>query len=128
MAGLPGDVNYDTIPSVIYTSPQAAGAGMTQEDAKKRDIPFLTGTYPFSGTGRARCLGEMDGFVKLIVHKTSGRILGVHIIGPSASEMIAEGVAAMEAGMTAAQIAGMVHSHPTFSEAIQEAAAAVRKK
>jgi dihydrolipoamide dehydrogenase len=128
MAGLPGDVNYDTIPSVIYTSPQAAGAGMTQEDAKKRDIPFLTGTYPFSGTGRARCLGEMDGFVKLIVHKTSGRILGVHIIGPSASEMIAEGVAVMEAGMTAAQIAGMVHSHPTFSEAIQEAAAAVRKK
>jgi dihydrolipoamide dehydrogenase len=127
MAGLPGDVNYDTIPSVIYTSPQAAGAGMTQEDAKKRGIPFLTGTYPFSGTGRGRCLGEMDGFVKLIVHKTSDRILGVHIIGPSASEMIAEGVTAMEAGMTATQIAGMVHSHPTFSEAIQEAAAAVRK-
>ncbi|MDT8379314.1 MAG: dihydrolipoyl dehydrogenase [Desulfotignum sp.] len=128
MAGLPGDVNYDTIPSVIYTSPQAAGAGMTQEDAKKRDIPFLTGTYPFSGTGRARCLGETDGFVKLIVHETSDRILGVHIIGPRASEMIAEGVAAMEAGMTAKDIAGMVHSHPTFSEAMQEAAAAVRKK
>jgi dihydrolipoamide dehydrogenase len=127
MAALPGDVNYDTIPSVIYTSPQAAGAGMTQEDAKKRGIPFLTGTYPFSGTGRARCLGETDGFVKLIVHKTSDRILGVHIIGPSASEMIAEGVAAMEAGMTATQIARLVHSHPTFSEAMQEAAAAVRK-
>jgi dihydrolipoamide dehydrogenase len=127
MAGLPGDVNYDTIPSVIYTSPQAAGAGMTQEDAKKRGIPFLTGTYPFSGTGRARCLGDTDGFVKLIVHETSGRILGVHIIGPSASEMIAEGVAAMEAGMTAKDIARMVHSHPTFSEAMQEAAAAVRK-
>jgi dihydrolipoamide dehydrogenase len=128
MAGLPGDVNYDTIPSVIYTSPQAAGAGMTQEEAKKRGIPFLTGTYPFSGTGRARCLGDTDGFVKLIVHETSGRILGVHIIGPSASEMIAEGVAAMEAGMTATQVARMVHSHPTFSEAIQEAAAAVREK
>ncbi|MEX1298178.1 MAG: dihydrolipoyl dehydrogenase [Desulfotignum sp.] len=127
MAGLPGEVNYDTIPSVIYTSPQAAGAGITQEDAKKRKIPFLTGTYPFSGTGRARCLGETDGFVKLIVHETSGRILGVHIIGPSASEMIAEGVAAMEAGMTAKDIARMVHSHPTFSEAMQEAAAAVRK-
>ena len=127
MAGLPGDVNYDTIPSVIYTSPQAAGAGMTQEDAKNRGIPFLTGTYPFSGTGRARCFGETDGFVKLVVHKSSGRILGVHIIGPSASEMIAEGVAAMEAGMTAAQFSRMVHSHPTFSEAMQEAAAAVRK-
>lgn len=127
MAGLPGDVNYDTIPSVIYTSPQAAGAGMTQEAAKKRGIPFLIGTYPFSGTGRARCLGDTDGFVKLVVHETSGRILGVHIIGPSASEMIAEGVAAMEAGMTATQVAGMVHSHPTFSEAMQEAAAAVRK-
>jgi dihydrolipoamide dehydrogenase len=128
MAGLPGEVNYDTIPSVIYTSPQAAGAGMTQEDAKKRGIPFLTGTYPFSGTGRARCLGDTEGFVKLIIHKTSDRILGMHIIGPSASEMIAEGVAAMEAGMTATQIAGMVHSHPTFSEAIREAAAAVPKK
>ncbi len=127
MAGRPGDVNYDTIPSVIYTSPQAAGAGMTQEAAKKRGIPFLTGTYPFSGTGRARCLGETDGFVKLVVHQTSDRILGVHIIGPSASEIIAEGVAAMEAGMTAAQVARLVHSHPTFSEAMQEAAAAVRK-
>jgi len=127
MAGLPGDVNYDTIPSVIYTSPQAAGAGMTQEAAKSRGVPFLTGIYPFSGTGRARCLGETDGFVKLIVHETSDRILGVHMIGPSASEMIAEGVAALEAGMTATQIARMVHSHPTFSEAVQEAAAAVRK-
>jgi len=127
MAGLPGDVNYDTIPSVIYTSPQAAGAGMTQEAAKSRGVPFLTGIYPFSGTGRARCLGETDGFVKLIVHETSDRILGVHMIGPSASEMIAEGVAALDAGMTATQIARMVHSHPTFSEAVQEAAAAVRK-
>ncbi len=126
MAGLPGDVNYDTIPSVIYTSPQAAGAGMTQETAKNRGIPFLTGVYPFSGTGRARCLGETDGFVKLVVHKISDRILGVHMIGPSASEMIAEGVAAMEAGMTSKQLARMVHSHPTFSEAMQEAAAAVR--
>lgn len=127
MAGLPGEVNYDTIPSVIYTSPQAAGVGMTQEAAKNRGIPFLTGTYPFSGTGRARCLGETDGFVKLIVHEKSDRILGVHIIGPSASEMIAQGVAAMEVGMTAKQLARMVQSHPTFSEAMQEAAAAVRK-
>ncbi|MCF8092721.1 MAG: dihydrolipoyl dehydrogenase [Desulfotignum sp.] len=128
MAGLPGEVNYDTLPSVIYTSPEAAGAGMTQEDAKKRKIPFLTGTYPFSGTGRARCFGETDGFVKLIVHEKSDRILGVHIIGPRASDMIAQGVVAMESGITAGGIARMVHSHPTFSEAMQEAAAAVRNK
>ncbi len=128
MAGLPGEVNYDTIPSVIYTSPEAAGAGMTQEDAKKRNIPFLTGTYPFSGTGRARCFGETDGFVKLIVHEKSDRILGVHIIGPRASDMIAQGVLAMESGTTAGDLARMVHSHPTFSEAMQEAAAAVRNK
>jgi dihydrolipoamide dehydrogenase len=128
MAGLPGEVNYDTLPSVIYTSPEAAGAGMTQEDAKKRKIPFLTGIYPFSGTGRARCFGETDGFVKLIVHETSDRILGVHIIGPRASDMIAQGVVAMESGTTAGGIARMVHSHPTFSEAMQEAAAAVRHK
>ncbi|MDZ7666293.1 MAG: dihydrolipoyl dehydrogenase [Desulfotignum sp.] len=128
MAGLPGEVNYDTLPFAMYTSPEAAGVGMTQEDAKKREIPFLTGTYPFSGTGRARCLGETDGFVKLIVHEKSDRILGVHIIGPRASELIAEGVLAMESGTTAKDIARMVHSHPTFSEAMQEAAAAVRKK
>jgi dihydrolipoamide dehydrogenase len=128
MAGLPGEVNYDTLPSVIYTSPEAAGAGMTQEEAKKRKIPFLTGIYPFSGTGRARCFGETDGFVKLIVHEKSDRILGVHIIGPRASDMIAQGVVAMESGITARDIARMVHSHPTFSEAMQEAAAAVRNK
>ncbi|MFN2436875.1 MAG: dihydrolipoyl dehydrogenase, partial [Desulfotignum sp.] len=127
MAGLPGEVNYDTLPFVMYTSPEAAGVGMTQEDAKKREIPFLTGTYPFSGTGRARCLGETDGFVKLIVHEKSDRILGVHIVGPRASDLIAEGVLAMESGTTAKDIARMVHSHPTFSEAMQEAAAAVRK-
>ncbi|HKJ99693.1 MAG TPA: dihydrolipoyl dehydrogenase [Desulfotignum sp.] len=127
MAGLPGEVNYDTLPSVIYTAPEAAGAGMTQEEVKARKIPFLTGTYPFSGTGRARCLGETDGFVKLIVHEKSDRILGVHIIGARASEMIAEGVLAMESGTAAKDITRMVHSHPTFSEAMQEAAAAVRK-
>ena len=128
MAGLPGEVNYDTLPSVIYTQPEAAGAGMTQEEAKKRGVPFLTGTYPFSGTGRARCLGETEGFVKLIVHEKSDRILGVHIIGPRASELIAEGVLAMESGITARQIARMTHAHPTFSEAIQEAAAAAGSK
>jgi dihydrolipoamide dehydrogenase len=128
MAGLPGEVNYDTLPSVIYTQPEAAGAGMTQEAAKKRKIPFLTATYPFSGTGRARSLGETEGFVKLIVHEKSDRILGVNIIGPRASELIAEGVAAMESGITASQLARMTHAHPTFSEAIQEAAASVRNK
>lgn len=122
MAGLPGEVNYDAIPSVIYTWPEVASVGITEEQAKERNIPYCTGTYPFSGTGRARCMGEKDGFVKLIVQAETDRILGVHIIGPRAADMIAECVLAMEFGAAAEDIARCVHGHPTFSEALQEAA------
>jgi dihydrolipoyl dehydrogenase len=127
IAGLPGEVNYDAIPAVIYTWPEVACVGMTEEQVKQRNISFCVGTYPFSGAARARCMGEKDGFVKLIAHARTDRILGVHIIGPRASDMIAECVLAMEFGASSEDIARTVHGHPTFSEALHEAAMAVRK-
>ena len=127
MAGRAGEVNYDTIPSVIYTWPEVAAVGLTEEQVKEREIPYCVGSYPFSGAGRARCMGEMDGFVKLIAHSKTDRILGIHIIGPRAADMIAEGVLAMEFGASSEDIARTVHGHPTFAEALQEAALSVRK-
>jgi len=90
IAGKSGEVNYDAIPSVIYTWPEVASVGLTEEQVKARNIDYCTGTYPFSGAGRARCMGETEGFVKVIAHKKTDRILGVHIIGPRAADMIAE--------------------------------------
>ncbi|UCE82010.1 MAG: dihydrolipoyl dehydrogenase [Deltaproteobacteria bacterium] len=127
IAGLPGEVNYDAIPSIIYTWPEVASVGLTEEEVKKRDIPYCTGTYPFAGAGRARCMGEKEGFVKIIAHAKTDRILGVHIFGPRASDMIAECVLAVEFGASSEDIARTVHGHPTFAEALQEAAMAVRK-
>ncbi|NLI83476.1 MAG: dihydrolipoyl dehydrogenase [Deltaproteobacteria bacterium] len=127
MAGLQGEVNYDAVPAVIYTSPEVASVGMTEEQAKERGLRVCVGTYPFSGSGRGRCTGETDGFVKLIVHPRSDRILGAHIIGPRASDLIAECVLAMELHATGADLGQAVHGHPTFSEAIHEAVQASRK-
>jgi dihydrolipoamide dehydrogenase len=127
IAGLPGEVNYDAIPSVVYTWPEVASVGLTEEQVKERNIPYCIGAYPFSGAGRARCMGEKDGFVKLIAHSKTDRILGVHIIGPRAADMIAECVLAIEFGASSEDIARTVHGHPTFAEALQEAAMAVRK-
>lgn len=125
MAGLAGEVNYDTIPSIVYTSPEVAAVGLTEDQVKERTIPHRIGTFPFSGVGRARCIGETDGFVKMIVHARTDRILGVHVLGPRASELIAECVAAMEFNATAGDLAAMTHGHPTFSEALKEAALAL---
>lgn len=127
MAGLPGEVNYDAIPSVIYTSPEVASVGLTEEQVKERGISHCVGTYPFTGAGRARCMGETDGFVKVIAQGGTDRLLGVHIIGPRASDMIAECVLAMEFGASSEDLARTVHGHPTFAEALQEAALSVRK-
>lgn len=127
MADRHGEVNYDAMPSVIYTWPEVAGVGLTEEQVKARDLPYCVGTYPFTGAGRARCMGETDGFVKLIAHGKTDRVLGVHIIGPRAADMIAECVLAMEFGAASEDIARTVHGHPTFAEALQEAAMAVRK-
>lgn len=127
MAGLPGEVNYDAVPAVIYTFPEVASVGMTEEQARERLVPYCVGTYPFSGAGRARCMGESDGFAKLIVHSVTDRLLGAHIIGPRASDLIGECVLAMQVDGTSKDIGGTVHGHPTFSEAIGEAALASRK-
>jgi len=127
IAGMPGEVNYDAIPAVVYTWPEVASVGLTEEQVKERGIPYCVGSYPFSGAGRARCMGETDGFVKLIAHSRTDRILGAHIIGPRAADMIAECVLAVEFGASSEDIARTVHGHPTFAEALQEAAMAVRK-
>jgi dihydrolipoamide dehydrogenase len=120
MAGRAGEVNYDTIPEV-------ASVGLTEEQVREREIPYCVGSFPFSGAGRARCMGETDGFVKLISHGKTDRILGVHIIGPRAADMIAECVLALEFGASSEDISRTIHGHPTFSEALMEAAMNVRK-
>jgi dihydrolipoamide dehydrogenase len=127
MAGRAGEVNYDTIPAVVYTWPEVASVGLTEEQVRDQQIPYCVGSFPFSGAGRARCMGETDGFVKLISHGKTDRILGVHIIGPRAADMIAECVLALEFGASSEDISRTIHGHPTFSEALQEAAMNVRK-
>lgn len=127
IAGKPGEVNYDTIPAIIYTFPEVASVGLTEEEVKEREIPYRSGAYPFTGNGRALCLGAAEGLVKVLSHKKTDRLLGVHIIGARAAEMIAECVVAMDFGASAEDLARTVHSHPSFSEALQEAAAAAMK-
>ena len=127
MRGRYGEVNYAALPSVIYTAPEVASVGLTEEQLKERAIPYCIGTALFTGSGRARCLGATEGLVKLIAHARTDRILGVHIIGARAADMIASAVLAMEFGASAEDIARTIHSHPTFAEALQEAAKALRQ-
>ena len=127
IAGRAGEVNYDAIPAVVYTWPEVASVGLTEEQVREKEIPYCVGSFPFSGAGRARCMGETDGFVKLISHGKTDRILGVHIIGPRAADMIAECVLALEFGASSEDISRTIHGHPTFAEALQEAAMNVRK-
>ncbi len=127
IAGKAGEVNYDAVPAVIYTWPEVASVGLTEEQARDRKIPYCTGTYPFAGAGRARCMGETEGFVKVIAHQKTDRLLGVHIIGPRAADMIAECVLAIEFGAGSEDIARTIHGHPTFAEALQEAAMVAQK-
>lgn len=125
IAGVTAEVNYDAIPAVVYTWPEASGVGLTEEQLKERDIPYKTGSFPFSGIGRALCLGEKEGFVKILAHARTDRILGVHLIGPRVSELIAECTLAMEFGASAEDLARTIHAHPTLAEGIQEAALAM---
>ena len=127
IAGKFGEVNYDAIPAIVYTAPEVASVGLTEEQVKERGIPYLTGVYPFTGNGRAKCFGDTEGLVKLIGHQKTDRLLGAHIIGPRAAEMIAEAVLAVEFGASLEDLAGTVHGHPTFAEALMEAAMAVKK-
>jgi len=121
IAGFAGHVNYDAIPGVIYTYPEVASVGKTEEELKEMGVEFNKGNFPFAANSRARANGSSEGFVKVLADKTTDRILGVHIIGPNAGEMIAEGVIGMEYGASAEDIARTCHAHPTLSEAFKEA-------
>lgn len=122
IAGLKPHVNYMAIPNVIYTHPEVAALGMTEEEARQAGLELIIGICAFRANARARCLGYIEGMVKVIADKQSGKLVGMHIMGPHASEMIGEGVAALEMGMTLEQLAAASHAHPTLAEAIKEAA------
>ena len=128
IAGQESHVNLDTIPWVIYTSPEIAWVGKTEQQLKAEGVAYRAGQFPFVVSGRARALGETAGFVKMLADAGTDRILGVHIIGPYASELIAEAVVAMEFGASSEDIARIVHAHPTLSEAMHEAALGVHKR
>jgi dihydrolipoamide dehydrogenase len=125
LAGQKGHVNYDAIPNVVYTEPELAMVGQTQEQLKEAGIPVNAGRFQFRANGRAKSLGQEVGMVKILAHKETDRILGVHIVGPRASELIAEAVMAMELGASAEDLARTCHAHPTLSEVVREAALAV---
>jgi dihydrolipoamide dehydrogenase len=125
LAGQHGHVDYNTIPWVIYTSPEIAWVGKTEQQLKAEGIPYRTGQFPFSANGRALGHGDTHGFVKMLAHQRTDEILGVHIINGHASELIAEGVVAMEFRSASEDIARIVHAHPSLSEVLHEAALAV---
>ena len=128
IAGKHGHVNFNTIPWVIYTSPEIAWVGKTEQQLKAEGIAYNAGTFPFMANGRARALGDTSGMVKFLADARTDEILGVHIIGPMASELIAEAVVAMEFRASAEDIARICHAHPSLSEATKEAALAVDKR
>jgi len=128
MAGQAGHCNFDTIPWVLYTSPEIAWVGKTEQQLKDAGITFKTGKIPFAANGRALGMGDTTGFVKILADAGSDRILGVHIIGANASELISEGVVAMEFGAASEDLARICHAHPTLSEVVHEAALACDKR
>lgn len=115
-------IDYNLIPSVVYTWPEFAAVGKTEEQLKEEAIPFKKGKFPFKALGRSRASGDLDGLVKIIAHKETDEVLGVHIVGPRAADLIAQAVAVMEYRGSAEDIARMSHAHPTFAEAVKEAA------
>ena len=123
-----GHVNYNTLPNIIYTWPELASVGKTEEELKKEKIPYNKGKFPFLANGRAKAMGTSQGFVKILAHKESDRVLGVHIIGPRASDMIVEASTAMEFCASSEDIARTFHAHPTLSEVMREAALAVQDR
>ena len=120
-----GHVDYDTVPGIVYTEPEIATVGASEERLKEQGVPYRTGSFPYSANGRARAMGRTAGKVKILAHEQTDRILGVHIIGAHAGDLIAEAVAAMTFGASAEDLARTVHAHPTLSEAVREAALAV---
>ena len=128
IAGRHGHVNFNTIPWVIYTSPEIAWVGKTEQQLKAEGVAYKSGTFPFMANGRARALGDTSGMVKFLADAKSDEILGVHIVGPMASELIAEAVVAMEFRASSEDIARICHAHPSLSESTKEAALAVDKR
>jgi len=128
IAGQSGHVNYDIIPGVIYTTPEVAFIGKTEEQLKEANIKYKIGKFSFIANSRAKAIDEAEGFVKILADATTDRVLGAHIIGPHAGELIAEIGIAMEFGASSEDIARTCHAHPTFSEAIKEAALSVEKR
>jgi len=125
IAGQHGHVDFNTVPWVIYTSPEIAWVGKTEQQLKAEGVDYRAGSFPFTANGRARAMGETAGFVKILADRKTDRILGMHVIGPMASELISEGVVAMEFGAASEDLARICHAHPTLSEATKEAALAV---
>jgi dihydrolipoamide dehydrogenase len=128
IAGQHGHVDFNTIPWVIYTSPEIAWVGRTEQQLKADGVQYKAGTFPFMANGRARALGDTTGMVKFLADAKTDEILGVHIVGPMASELISEAVVAMEFRASSEDIARICHAHPSLSEATKEAALAVDKR
>jgi dihydrolipoamide dehydrogenase len=128
LAGQAGHVNYDVIPNVVYTFPEIASVGKSEEELKEAGVAYNTGKFPFTANGRAKANQQTDGFVKILADAKTDRVLGVHIVGSDAGNMIAEAAVAMEFGGSAEDIARTCHAHPTLPEAVKEAALAVAKR
>ena len=128
MAGQAGHVSYDAIPNVVYTWPELASVGLSEEAAAERGLAIASGWFPFMANGRARCMNETEGGVKVLADARTDRIVGLHILGPRASDLIAEAAVAVEFGASAEDLARAVHAHPTLPEAVKEAALAVAKR
>lgn len=126
--GQGGHVNYDAIPGVIYTHPEVANVGLSEEQLKEQGIAYNVGTFPFMANSRARCNDDAEGMVKILTCKTTDKILGAWVIGSNAGEMIAEAVLAVEYGASSEDIARTCHAHPTLSEAFKEACMAAHDK
>ena len=122
LAGQHGHINYHAIPWVIYTWPEIAWAGDTEQQLKQSNRQYKKGQFPFMALGRARAMGDNDGIIKFLADANTDQLLGVHIIGPNASELIAEAVVALESELTAEDLARTIHAHPTLSEGLHEAA------
>jgi dihydrolipoamide dehydrogenase len=128
IAGQTGHVNYDVIPNVVYTYPEIASVGKSEEELKAGGVAYNVGKFPFTANGRAKVNLQTEGFVKILADAKTDRVLGVHIVGPDAGNMIAEAAVAMEFGAAAEDIARTCHAHPTLTEAVKEAALAVGKR
>ncbi|MGC3969203.1 MAG: hypothetical protein QM775_18115 [Pirellulales bacterium] len=120
-----GHINYDAIPSVVYTEPEVASVGKTEDELKAAGVEYRKGAFQFAFHGRAKALGQTDGYVKVLADKKTDRVLGVHILGPRAGDLIAECAAAIEFGASSEDIARTCHAHPSLAEVVKEAALGV---